>query len=299
MANTTDLTTPYLFGTYAGLDQSETSSKQIQQIITGVSKAIERFCDRTFTVTTYKQWLNGTGESWILLPEWPVDRIYGISSGQTTSVLKVKNTADKFATVEAKTTGLYLFSVNDAGTETDNELLYSSNATIDDLSTAINALSSWEATIQSGQDDEPSVMIKPTAGEYALTPDYVDIEIAYETTQTRLVDDTDRMVERPGGVKFWPGSSNIFAWWKAGYTLPEDDDQHTKLETEGDLPKDLTQVANIICKAVYDSAEQDIGSAKKQDTIDYKTELEEGARGIISKMLEESAQTLTPYRRLA
>jgi len=83
------LTTRYLYKQWCGKDDD-----RLDQIVPQVSAIIGTFLHRTFALTVYRKWLDGTGDDKLLLPEWPITRIYGISTSAV-SVMRVKNTGAK------------------------------------------------------------------------------------------------------------------------------------------------------------------------------------------------------------
>lgn len=312
MANTTDLTTLFLFKQFASLTETEDDEK-LKAIISACSLAIAEYCQRTFLETTYKKWLDGTGEDWLLLPEWPIRVVYGISTKRN-DVMTVKNTTAKWASVSVEDTLIRLSSISTAGVESlDNTYTWATYPTMTLLAAAINAVTGWSATVKTDQGTQPTILLQPGVSGYAVSPDDVDLFIADEIESVRLVPQTDRMIARVAqnsssddlfiggsGVPFPAGTANIFAWYKAGYTLPTDSDDGIGLDEAGNVPKDLTMITNNIVKHVYDGSEQDLGPADQRlSASDYSYTIKTGFRGMLDNMIrKEYANALTPYKAI-
>lgn len=304
------LSTLFLFKTAMCIDNSE-DDDQLVTLLGAASDSLARYCDRTFALTTHKEWLDGTGERFVLLRNWPVVAVYGVDTGFQ-QVLQIKHPSATWANVSAEDTGLRLFSVATTGTETESILAYSKYPTIGTLATAVDALG-WTTSVLSGMSSQPSTLIRPIASVWAVSPSYADLQIPYMSRNVRLNPDSDRMIERldwsydldltAAGTRspliFPLGHTNVFAWYKAGYTEPVDDTGHTMLATAGNVPAELTFICNNITKALYDASDDVIGSASSQSAQDVNWSIAEGGRAIISKILAEYATVLTRYRRLA
>jgi hypothetical protein len=289
---------------------SAADSDLLDAIIPQASTAIERFLNRTLELTTYKRWFDGTGCSSMLLPDWPVTRIYVVSVGWNVAV-RVKNTSAVMATVMCDETSVRLFAISTAGVETDSELLFSAYPTITTMAAAINALSAngWVATTETGYATEPSALIRSQAAQYAKSPQEAEIQIADESEGVKVNVIGDRMITRVSGNTTSSGDwdstelifparmGNVFVWWKAGYTFPVDNGAHTKRDTEGNVPNDLRMVCNAVAKAMLDTARQDIGALQSANMTDFSYTLADGGRAITDRVCSEYATTLNKYRR--
>lgn len=308
-----DLTTQFLYRTaFKKTAPAGGDDKNLAQWITAVSDAVERECDRTFGVTTYKKWLDGSGSGQIVLPDYPVQSVYGISIC-TSNALQITNTTAKIASASTELTGLRLYSISTAGAETDTLLLYATYATITALKTAVDAVAGWSATILSGMDNEPTILIKPYLQDMCISPATFEVEVASEFEPVRIRSESDRVIERTfsgdaaiwypatlsaQGAMFPEGRSNIFVWYKAGYTLSVDNGTHTALSTTGTLPASLVHIVNTIVKGVEDSYSNSIGGVASESIGDYSYSLKDNVEGIIEKVMEANAGILTPFKRL-
>lgn len=289
-----DLTTRFLFKQFAGLTGADNDAK-IDRIISAVSDAIALRCDRTFLLTTYRRWFNGTGAATMTLPEWPITRLYAIST-ESDDVLQIKNTVAEHAQVTADETGLKLMAIA-AGVEAEQTVAFADQVTVTALDSAIDALGAgWSSAMSSGAENRPSNQIRPLYGVWAVSPNTADLYVAGDTSPARIVEGTDRAVELDGMRVFPHGKHNVFAWYQAGYALPADAAGSADIETVGTVPRDLTEIANRMTKAVLDASTQSAGGLKSERIGDYQYAISEGGRGIIATMLDECNAALAPHR---
>lgn len=287
------LTTQFLFKQYSGIE----GTVAIQALIDQASKAIETHLDRSLESAIRKEWYDGTGRDYLLLCQYPITAVLGIST-DTSDACDIKFAGGKFATLSISSTALTLYSINTLGVLTETELTFASHATVSLMATAIGAVTGWTATVSSGMGDYPTALLRPVTGAWSLSPDDYSIEVTDETEPARLVPDSDRMVRRASGVPFYAGISNVLVYYKAGYTLPVDNGGHDGLTTVGNVPADLALVCNQLVKALYDSGEQEMGIADSLTAGDHSYSIGEGSRGIVTKILKENMATLGKYRRM-
>jgi len=262
-----NLTTRYLFKLHAGISVT-TYDTLIDTLIDDVSELIEQACDRTFTATTYRAWLDGSGARTMMLPEWPVTNLYRVCIGSD-NVLEVEYTSSGLhADISFDGTTFTLHYITSAGTETTNTTITAAdNAQISDLENALEAISGWSATVRGGNSTQPTTLIKPFRARWCLNPDSMTMEVpdTGDGLDVELVSETNRAIATTYGRSFPKGRSNIFVWYKAGYTLPVGT---TSVTTEGTVPKGLTLVANQIINDVYMSRKDDL-TLKSKKLGDY------------------------------
>ena len=251
-----NLTTQYLFKLYAGISVA-THDTLIDRLISDVCELIAKSCNRTFESTTYKKWLDGNGAIQMALPEWPVTRIYKVTS-DTEVALDIKYSGTgTHADVTADATNVSLHTVSAAGVEVSTDLLVATSKVISTLALAIEAISGWTTTTFSGTSSLATLFLKPVFGENALSPTTASLEVPDSSYQVRLVEGTNRMIEQINPYQFLSGRSNVFCWFTAGYTLPVDNGDHSALTTEGNVPGGLTNTANAIINDVFKGRKKD------------------------------------------
>jgi hypothetical protein len=132
----------------ANLTMSANETTTLNNLITAISDAIEKYCKRRFVSTAYDELYNGTGDRRIHLRQYPIQKVTSIRYRPVT-VMKITNTvtANVQARVLVKSTGLELFRTS-AGVSTTVTagLDWVTNPTITALTAAVNALGSgWSA----------------------------------------------------------------------------------------------------------------------------------------------------------
>ena len=291
------LTTQFLFRRWSNQAAPAGGSDPVlQAMIDLVSTAVATRLDRTFESATYRKWHNGTGTPTLQLDQWPVLALYGLGVSYQNAIT-ITNTSAQYAAIQTTETGFTLFFVT-AGIETESTLLFVTYPTVTLLAAAVNALSGWSATVLSNLGSQPSAIIRPRLTGTCVSPDTFDIEIPDQYEQCRFCERTNRTIERRYGSIFPPGLSNIFVWYKAGYTLPVDNANHTALTTVGTVPLDLTQACNAIVKAVIDGSDDILGASSGGAIGDFGYQLTAGGRSILSVALDENMPALLPYRNL-
>ena len=291
-----NLTTLFLFKQYADLETTVNDDKKIVRLIDHVGQAIAAYCNRTFELTTYREWYDGTGTPRLTLNQFPVTRLLGASS-DTVNVGSITNTSAKWASVTLRSAVLYLDAISSAGAETNDSVNISDNATIGDLETSVDALGNgWSMTVESGKSTEASVLLRPFDGVWTVSPDDVDLDIADQTDAVRLVEGSNQQIEYPSLYHFPQGSQNVFVWYKAGYTLPVDNTGHTDLTTAGNVPDDLTLIANEIVSAVFNASGEEFAGAASERIGNYSYTLGSGAQAMIQSAIKEHGMALSTHR---
>jgi hypothetical protein len=280
------LTTLVRVKEYARL-QGTNHDARLKTIIAAVSDEVQLFCNRTFALTTYRSWLDGSGTSQMLLPQFPVRALMGVSF-ETVSVMTVKNTTATFATVSVMGGILTLWHIDTAGAETTTDITIASYQTISELAAQIVATGGgWTATAVTGETDSPSLLIKSTWGALALSPSYATLEIPGTADDSvELVPDSERLIRSFSG--FPKGRSNVFAYYKAGYTLP------TEQDVAGNLPDGLMLIVARIVMDVFNSGGQN-GAYSSESIGDHSWTID---GSIARRAVISHAQELSPYRAL-
>ena len=232
----------------AGAGSSDDTA--INTLITACSRAIMRYCRRTFVSDTYDELYNGRGERQLLLRNFPIQSVQSVRYRPVT-VLKITNNLANTpqARVEVLPTGVRLTSVtNGVKTVVTAGLTFAGNVTILTLQNAINGLGSgWSATGQ-GYDTWPSADLycpngsttdytQGNAGQGALqcvAGSFAELKLhtyelqGYQINERqggllRAIPYTDPELLHPEDL-IWPvGVNNFRIQYTAGYTtVPED-----------------------------------------------------------------------------
>ncbi len=127
-------------------------SSTISALITAVTKAVTKFCRRTFDTNTYDELYNGTGDRRLALRQFPVVSVARVAYGPI-PVLRVSNTspANQRATVAVTATGLSLTRVASGTASTDTSVTWAGYPTLAQAAAAVNALGNgWSAVVADG-----------------------------------------------------------------------------------------------------------------------------------------------------
>ena len=261
MAN---VTTPYLFSIFTNeyYRDMEIPDDRIDTVVNNTVSLIEQKCNRVFGQATYKMWLDGSGENYLALPQYPITRIFRASTNSV-DVLRINAASLQHASVDSNGASVELTQINTTGIVVQTDFKVSTYANVSSLSDAINALTDWTGTVQGSYDDALTQLIKPSYGEDALDNDYAMLQVPYDTVGVRISSESNYHIELKNGC-FPCGHSNVFVWWTAGYVLAQDNDQHSALTVTGNVPGGLTLVCNQIVKDILDQEQEDVNMTEEK-----------------------------------
>jgi hypothetical protein len=294
-----NLTTRYLVKQFLGQSANrKTDDTRIDALIDPVSLAIGRYCGRTWETATYKRWLDGSGSARLLLPEWPITRLSMSSIGRRTALeVQAATSAATWASVHIASSVLTLQWIDTSGDDNTSALALGTYKTMTTLAAAINAVSGWSASIKDSLDIQPSSLIANMGEQDALSPNSADIDLPDDPISARRCSESEQAIDC-GGI--WPeGSNNVFVWWVAGYTLPADVAGHGGIATAGDVPADLSLVANMIIQDVLESS-KDGRTMQSEKWTNYSYSKAPGMTGgDLGKFVENYAGALAPHRSMS
>ena len=198
--------------TFIGLGDN-CDDAQLKRLIGYVCDAVETYLGRTLALTEYREWVDGSDSAYQRLNNWPITALYQVASGsQNLGRLTYSGTSpEAFASSDGTTLRLIDASVN--------EITLASYPTGDDLVTAVAAITGWTLTLYTAELGGYDTRKLRPFSDYANDQNSIDLEIPEGTIYgARVSENQDWLIE--GG--FPGGMSNIFLWYKAGYsTLPE------------------------------------------------------------------------------
>lgn len=307
-----NLTTTARYKTYTGITGSSQDTL-IGVLIPMISDQIAKYLCRDLAVTTYKSWVDGSGSPILRLEQWPILAIYQVSIGtMTAGYIENTGATTKRASVSFDGTNLSLMSVNSSGTETLTDLPVATSKILSSLKTAVEAVSGWEVTLNSTDyEGEPSNMLRPLYGAPAYDPDTADLVLPDSQEPVKLIaEDTIELLSDPRaaggfgggsivegfdatpgiGSGFPSGAANVFAWYKAGYTLPSD-------ASDGTLPPGLALIVHQILQDVLSSTK--LNSNLQSESIGgYSYSLRASANGAVASAIENRAKDLSFYKKV-
>jgi hypothetical protein len=245
-----NLTTIKRVKQFMGLDVSDSSKDElITYLINAASQQIAEYCDRTFAETTYKVWLDGNGSNRLRLPEYPVKRVYGVALSMSDAGSISYTGSGSIASAGLSSSNLNLMHVSSSGADTETDITLSGK-NVTELATAINAVTGWTFSTATNAGSLAATQIRPFSSGDVVSPSDYDMETtaASDYEAARIVSDTEDTIELEHGGCFCCGMSNVFVWYKAGYTLP------TEAQCNGgDVPEGLEMICVKIVKQLFES----------------------------------------------
>lgn len=295
--------------------QAITDSSQdslLNTLITAVSDAIRKYCNRDFVVTTYDELYSGTGDRRMQLRQYPIQSISWVRYRYVV-VLKVQNTntaTNQQARVAINSTQLTLSRVA-SGVTTTNNLTFAGNVTLGDMATAIIALGSgWTAQVVGDSNDygkwpSQDLYIAPSFGDGTQsvgnlncrgqfaelkmhTAEFSGYEFDPRGWLLRTYPFTEPEASPQGDYFVWPvGLNNFRVKYSAGFaTIPE-----------GVQEACAEWVAELYWMTYRDPAASDLTIAGTQSSRFGRRSWSMSEHGI-TKPSDFVARLLAPYRRI-
>jgi hypothetical protein len=199
----------------------------LDALIAAVSRAIENYCWRTFAITSYDELYPGNQGRDLVLRNYPIASIERVAFGLT-PVLSVTNTSasNQRATAKVTATGLELIRVA-SGTASASTILFSDQATLSVLATAVTALGNgWSASVINSADAlRSSADLRALQGAFHAKDVNAELKIHTSELSDYLVDAERGCLLRTEGA-CWAGSFHCWrVIYRAGYSAVPDDVQ--------------------------------------------------------------------------
>src|SRR5262245_12961883 len=184
--------------------QAITDSSQdslLTTLITAVSDAVEKYCNRRFVSTARDELYNGTGDRRLILREYPIQSVQSVRYRPVT-VLKIINNnqnQNQQARVQVTSTGLTLTRVASGASSSDTSVTWATYATLQAVANAVSALGNgWSAQV-----------VGDSAGDYGLWPSadlYVPPSFGDGTASQGALTARGQLAEL-----------NLHTYWRDGY----------------------------------------------------------------------------------
>ncbi len=239
-------------------------------LINRATDAMEGFCDRTFTSTTYRQLYDGFGVEELLTDEYPIISIQMLAVGRA-DCETIKNTStdayNAFISISDTEMELTVSGGDNDGSET---LVLSDYATLTALNTAIGVLAKgWDTSVLNSIYAiwSPTELL-PITGMAALENTAVaQANLVYlklpETPKSNFIFEADPGIITING-RFPNGTQNVILRYTAGFAT---------------TPADLEQICIELTLVYYYGRKRD--RAMEQEKIgDYMYKVQSGVGGI-------------------
>jgi hypothetical protein len=249
----------------------------LQTLIDEVSDAISRYCDRTFALTSYTEWYPGA--EFVSLRQYPVKAIFYCGFDMTAAVTLRYTGSCRWAAVSCNSTEVCT-TVMDTGTPLVTRYSCAAKSCAD-IAAAVAADSNnphWTYELHGDFYNQPAFMLYPFASWDArvgcrLSVPALPLSIEVPQNYERTI----RTVAAQG--------SNLFLYYEAGYTLPEDADPNADPPTvavAGDLPEALMHLAERCVVEAYGTS------------VDYQY-----SKKVVYDWIREHAREFVPFRKLS
>lgn len=246
------LTTTARFKSYAGITSSDNDTL-IGLLIARATSAIQRYCQRDFIVTEYREFYDGDGSSELCLDNFPITKIELLGIGKQDAFLIQNTSTDAYnAFVSVSESDLRLVVKGGANAD-DSSLTLANYATITALITAISALGKgWQILSPDTRLGVWSpIEILPTSKGLSCLNEYVAPQIPDEPAE-EFTTDAQAGILHLFGI-FCRGFQNITVRYFAGYA---------------EIPADLEQICIDLVAAYYNS--RNINTSLKSEKLgDY------------------------------
>lgn len=245
-------------------------------LLNAADAAVKTYCQRTFEAGNFRERLmmpeNGTD---LFLAEWPVTMVNQCSVAGTEAI-DIWNTTAVRARVTVTPTAVVLRSFV-SGSWIESELTFASYPTLSQMKTAIEAVSGWDAELNTAVvGTEPSDELAELIGP-------ADASESKHITLYLMDDDLDITTDRDAGII----TIKSFGTWSTEKILVDYDGGYST------IPADLSRGTALVAAELYAGSQNTLG-IKKEKLGDYEYEAFEST-GVIGP---EARRLLQPYRRM-
>jgi len=232
---------------YIGITDDDTL---LTALISRATAAIESYCNRTFTSTSYRERYNGSGTNAIHLDQYPITNVSLLGIGLYDAIRITNTSSDAYSATVNITSSTLTLTVNGGTNDGDSDFTLA-DYTLSTLVTAINAVGSgWSCTlVDRGEWD--AIELLECSGKncldtyaYAQIPEDVISEFTIEKYEGKLHLVSDR---------FYRGNENVTVRYTAGYVT---------------TPGDLEQICIDLVNTYYQSRTKDL-TLKSEKIGDY------------------------------
>ncbi len=209
----------------ANRETSDDENDTLDDLLAAVSKAIENYCWRAFSVTSLDELYPGNGRRELVLRHYPIVSVERVA-GAPSAVLRVTNTSASVqrATVKITATGVELIRVA-SGTSTTSTIAFADQATLGSLASAITALGNgWSAAVADATyNNRASADLRALQGAFNAKDYAADLKLHTEELSSFTVDAERGTLAREAGAVWHGGLHYWRVVYSAGYDpIPDD-----------------------------------------------------------------------------
>tara|TARA_R110000824_G_scaffold13220_1_gene57523 strand:+ start:9366 stop:10235 length:870 start_codon:yes stop_codon:yes gene_type:complete len=264
--SSTSITSLQALKRYLRLTTSD-DDRLLTELLDAATNRIEEFCQRTFVSATYKQFISGSGEGTLSLPNFPVTAIRRLGWERKNAIsVDASTSTDLRATVEVQNDQIVLKRWDSVGAETETSIAFADYLTTALMATQITTITGWTATAdatvlcdelmrQGGQD-----ALSSSAQLYYLKSTDADYRVDEDSGRVDLISAQSETGWYPFEPNAFPrGSHNIFVDYTAGYA-------------QASVPMALQEICFEIVSSAYHGGKHDPTVASESlDGYSYST----------------------------
>ncbi len=229
------LTTTARFKNYAGITGSDDDTL-IGLLVARATNAIQKFCNRDFVLTTYREFYDGDLGFELTLHNFPVTNVAMLGVGREDAFMIKNTSADAYNAYVSVTDTKIKLVVQGGDNADDSSLTLADYATLTLLIAAITALDKgWQMILNGTEAVWSAIELLPTSKGLACLDDYATPKLPQEPTADFHTDNTAGILKFCG--RFPKGFENIVVRYTAGFAT---------------IPADLEQICIDLVKHYYD-----------------------------------------------
>jgi hypothetical protein len=274
-----DLTSTSTVKSYLGITSTDNDTL-IGNLVTRISRAIEKYCERTFNSTAYiMERYDPTQTKLIYVKNYPIISLTRLAVGRR-PVLEIthSDSGSVSATVSVSSTGISLIMLGGSNAGT-NTAAFGTYATLSSLATQITTYTSWSATTVGSEFDNMASTDLIPIGSRETQDAILTIEVPNERLTDFQVDFSEGSIQRSSG--FFGAWNDIFVDYTGGYAS---------------IPDDLEQIAIEVVGETYQARTKD-SNLKSEKIGDYSYTNQETSMSINSAVLNH-ADDLAQWKRM-
>jgi len=262
------------------------------------------YCNREFEYGTHTSYLSGSGDNYLILPIYPIDRVLDVSTDLYNGINITVDSSVYSATIYSDSTKLTVDITDLDGDITSTYILYSLNPRMGDIADELSGITDITVTLSSQYDNEPSRKIKPD--NMIILGGNTEYIMFYKSdTSIKFVKEnkTDDVITFNRALN--SGNANIYVKYRAGYIYPVEEDGDSS-SSESDevyitytVPNDLINICNKLAYTLMTEGNAEnlqTGIYKSESLGDYSyTKFDNNSP--VSQLLLADKQTLSRYVR--
>jgi hypothetical protein len=234
---------------------ADDSYSNVSTIHNSVEEFVKDYCGRKFESAQYKETFFNNDTASLFLREVPITKISKVAIG-TDDALRIYNTNSVTTAIVNVNSSVITLTYN--GTDAADDLTFATNATIDAMVTAINAVGSgWVAEAMSDFSSYQSSELLPRYGAEAIDNTNVYLKVPAQALSDFDVDTDTGEITRVNGFY----GMDVCTTYTGGYG-------------SSNMPEDLKLAVMQITKAFYQRIEEESSGIQEYSIGDIRKKMD-------------------------